>query len=92
MKRLNRYAASTQPGLKDQGNNYWYSRYQDLKALLEQKGSPTFFFTFSSADNYWPELHSLMPHQADVTHSTRVQFVISNPHMHHRLVLPFQIN
>lgn len=29
---------------------------------------PTFFFTVSSADNYWPQLHSLMPHDND-THS-----------------------
>lgn len=76
MKRLNRYAAKTQGS-----RQYWYARYLDLKALLEQKGSPTFFFTFSSADNYWPELHSLMPHQPNITHSARVQFVIRNPHI-----------
>ncbi len=76
MKRLNRYAAKTQGS-----RQYWYSRHQDLKALLEQKGSPTFFFTFSSADNYWPELHTLMPHQANNIHSTRVQSVITNPQL-----------
>ena len=77
MNRLQRYAAKT-AGTRQ----YWYSRYQDLKALLQQKGSPTFFFTFSSADTYWPQLHSLMPNSTDATtHSTRVGSVISNPHL-----------
>jgi hypothetical protein len=46
MKRLQRYAA------KVQGSNHWYQRYQELRALLEQKGSPTFFWTVSAADTY----------------------------------------
>ena len=78
MNRLQRYAAKIQ-GSKQ----YWYARYQELKTLLEQKGSPTFFWTVSSADNYWPELHSLMPHASndDMTHAMRVNAVISNPHI-----------
>ena len=47
---------------------YWYTRYQELKALLQQKGPATFFWTVSSADNYWPELHSLMPHNRQRLH------------------------
>lgn len=38
MKRLNRYAAKTQGS-----RQYWYSRYQDLKALLSKKGAQHFF-------------------------------------------------
>ena len=57
MNRLQRYATKVL-GSKQ----YWYTRYQELKALLEQKGAATFFWTVSSADNYWPELHSLLPH------------------------------
>ena len=53
---LQRYAA------KGHGSKqYWFSHYQELKALLQQKGAATFFWTVSSADNYWPQLHSLMP-------------------------------
>jgi hypothetical protein len=53
MKRLQRYAA------KVQGSSlYWFQRHQELRALLEQKGPPTLFWTVSSADNYWPELHN----------------------------------
>ena len=78
MNRLQRYATKVL-GSKQ----YWYTRYQELKALLEQKGSATFFWTVSSADNYWPELHSLLPHstQTEVTHSMRVNAVIKNPHL-----------
>ena len=78
MNRLQRYATKVL-GSKQ----YWYTRYQELKALLEQKGPATFFWTVSSADNYWPELHSLLPHgtQTDITHSTRVNGVIKNPHL-----------
>ena len=78
MNRLQRYAAKIQGS-----RQYWYARYQELKTLLEQKGSPTFFWTVSSADNYWPELHSLMPHASndEVTHPMRVNAVINNPHI-----------
>ena len=57
MQRLQRYAA------KVQGSNpYWFQRYTELRSLIEHKGPPTFFWTVSSADNHWPELHNLMPH------------------------------
>ena len=57
VKRLQKYAAKLL-GSKQ----YWFARYQELKTLLEQKGPPTLFWTLSSADKHWPELHSLMPH------------------------------
>jgi hypothetical protein len=38
---------------------YWYKVRQDLKAIIEHESVPTIFFTFSSADMHWPELHSL---------------------------------
>lgn len=40
MKRVQRYAAKIQ-GTKQ----YWYQLYQELKALVTQKGALTFFFT-----------------------------------------------
>ena len=38
---------------------YWFKIRQDLKAIIAAKGAPTIFFTFSSADRHWPELHSI---------------------------------
>ena len=74
MNRLQRYATNVL-GSKQ----YWYTRYQELKALLEQKGAATFFWMVSSADHYLLELHSLLPHhtQAEVAHGMRVK----NPHI-----------
>ena len=43
MKRLQRYAAKVQGS-----NQYWFHRYHELRALLDQKGPPTFFWTVSS--------------------------------------------
>ena len=39
VNRLQRYVAKIQ-GTRQ----YWYQRYLELKALIEQKGPPTFFF------------------------------------------------
>ena len=77
MGRLQRYAAKVQGS-----SSYWFQRHQELRALLDDKGPPTLFFTFSSADNYWPELHDLMMHETcSTTRSMRVQAVINNPHI-----------
>ena len=72
MNRLERYSSKvvgTRP--------YW------LRAQLDQKGAPTFFWTVSAADTYWPELHCLLLHKPDqtLTHHMRVQAVITNPHL-----------
>lgn len=70
IKRLQRYAS------KIQGTpSYWYSRYEDLKALLQKS------WTVSSADNYWPQLHSLLPSDGTTGHAARVNSVINNPHL-----------
>ena len=78
MNHLQRYATKVL-----RSKQYWYTRYNELKALLEQKGPATFFWTVSSADNYWPELHSLLPHptETNVTHGMRANAVIKNPHL-----------
>ncbi len=74
MKRLQRYAAKVQGS-----SQYWFSGTAGSPGA---KGAPTFFWTVSSEDNYWPDLHRLMPHTTnDPTHSMRVQAVISNPHI-----------
>lgn len=78
MNCLQRYAAkplgSGNTGMLD---------IKNLKLYLNKKDRLHIFWTVSCADKYWPELHSLLPHtnNADVTHSMRVNAVISNPHI-----------
>ena len=57
MKRLQQYTTKVQGS-----NQYGYQHYQQLHALLDQKGPPIFFWTVSSADTHRPELHNLMMH------------------------------
>jgi len=63
-------------------NAYWHKVREDLKAIITNVGAPTVFFTFSSADMHWPELHDLFQ---VTTHNTsseeRRQNVINNPHI-----------
>jgi hypothetical protein len=76
MSRFSRYISNVQ-GTKQ----YWYQRSLELRALIESKGTPTFFWTVSAADTYWPQLHELMPHDPNPTHSKKIQAVINNPHL-----------
>ena len=78
MSRLHKYVSKVQ-GTKQ----YWYQRNLELKALIQTKGPPTFLFTVSAADTYWPELHiNLMPHDStNPTHSMKINAVINNPHI-----------
>ena len=65
-------------------NAYWYKVREELKAIITNVGAPTLFFTFSSADMHWPELHALFG--VDVKNTTseiRRQNVIANPHLVH---------
>ena len=74
MNRLQRYAGKVQGSAQ-----FWYQKHP----LLDQKGPPTIFWTVSSADMHWPELHDLLPHQhaREPTIGERVQAVIANPHL-----------
>ena len=77
MQRLQRYAAKVQGS-----SSYWFQRYLELRALLDEKGPPTFFWTVSSADNYWPEMHNLTMHNTpSPSSSMHVQAVIDHPHI-----------
>ena len=76
MNRVQRYVAKIQ-GTKQN----WYQRYQELKSLITQKGAPTFFFTFSAADNYWPDLHRLVQEPNNAIPSVRIRAVIDNLHI-----------
>ena len=61
-------------------NAYWYKVREDLKAIVTTVGAPTFFFTFSSADMHWPDLHKLFGNE-NSTSEERRQSVINNPHI-----------
>lgn len=76
VNRLQRYVSKVQGT-----NQYWYQRLQELLALLEQKGCPTFFFTFSPADSHWPELQRLLQNNEGATRTEKAQAVIDNPHL-----------
>ena len=61
---------------------YWYKVREDLKAIINHVGAPTVFFTFSSADMHWPELHDLFQMSTHNTSSEeRRMNVINNPHI-----------
>lgn len=65
---------------------YWYKAKEDLKAIIQHAGPPTFFFTFSAADMHCPELHFLFGNERDegITGSLseiRRNNVINNSHI-----------
>ena len=63
-------------------NAYWNKVREDLKAIITNVGAPTLFFTFSSADMHWPELHALFgANSCNTTYEIRRQNVINNPHI-----------
>ena len=76
VNRLQRYVSKVQGT-----NQYWYQLLQELLALIEQKGCPTFFFTFSAADMHWPDLQRLLLNDEGASRSERAQAVINNPHL-----------
>jgi Helitron helicase-like domain at N-terminus len=59
-----------------------------LQDMLEQIGTPTFFYTLSMADMSWPDLHKLMPEDPFVfglssseSYEIRARNVANNPHI-----------
>ncbi len=46
-------------------NAYWNRLREEFKAIITNVGVPTLFFTFSSADMHWPELHALFNANVD---------------------------
>ena len=63
-------------------NAYWNKVRKELKAIITNVGAPTLFFTFSSADMHWPELHALFgANTGNATSEARRQNVINNPHI-----------
>ena len=61
-------------------NSYWYQLKEQLKATLQQIGTPTIFWTLSCAELHWPEFHALF---GDVKNdcNTYKKNVINEPHI-----------
>ena len=77
MSKLSRYLANITGS-----SAYWYKIREDLKSIIAYKEAPTIFFTFSSADMHWPELHSLFSQTpTSLSSEDRRQNVINNPHL-----------
>lgn len=62
-------------------NAYWFKAKENSKATISSVGPSTFFFTFSSADMHWPELHALLKSDGSNTLENRCQNIINNPHI-----------
>ncbi|XP_020897308.2 uncharacterized protein LOC110236158 [Exaiptasia diaphana] len=77
MSKLSRYIGNVTGSAA-----YWHRVREDLKAIIDSKGVPTIFFTFSAADMHWPELHSLFHSTlSDLNNNDRRQAIIDNPHI-----------
>ena len=67
-------------------NAYWNRVREELKAIITSIGAPMLFFTFSSADMHWSELHALFKADSECdignyTSQIRQQNVINKPHI-----------
>lgn len=76
MKRMSSYVANI-----TNSDAYWTKRRYELLATIEQRGLPTFFFTFSYANLHWSDLHRLMPGTPSISRSQRYKNVLNNPHL-----------
>ena len=83
-------AGLTHFGGKIRGTAQWkYAKRLELSDMIEFLGLPTFFVTFSAADNHWPDLQHLMkrheegelPDDVQIDESGRNGRVVRNPHM-----------
>ncbi|KAE8751243.1 hypothetical protein FOCC_FOCC002071 [Frankliniella occidentalis] len=59
---------------------YWKSRCGELLDMVNQLGTPTVFFTLSSADFHWPDLYRLLGHDVkNLTMNQRNDLLSKNP-------------
>ena len=65
--------------------SYWNKNRVELTNMINQQGTPTFFFTLSATDTKWPDLHALMPGERptglDQYHQWKIHNIISNMHI-----------
>ena len=64
-------------------NSYCYQAKEQLKATLNQIGSPTIFWTLSCAEFHWPEFHAIFSenNMSIISKEEVRQNVISYPHI-----------
>src|SRR5947207_4089081 len=56
------------PGL----TSFWQCQCRQLIQMIEQLGSPHLFFTLSTADLHWPELHRIIEEQRAIAEGADV--------------------
>ena len=65
--------------------SYWNKSRDELTNMINQRGTPTFFFTLSAIDTKWPDLHALTPakcpNDSAQDYQWKVHNIISNPHI-----------
>jgi hypothetical protein len=75
--RMHRYGANVLGS-----DSYFYARREELLALCDQKGVGTCWFTFSAADNHWPDLHRILPGSGPTADpNSRYSAVREHPHL-----------
>ena len=64
---------------------YWNKSRAELTNIINQQGTPMFFFTLSATDTKWTDLHALMPAKSPKgsaqVYQWKVHNIISNPHI-----------
>ena len=75
MKKIQYYAKNISGS-----NSYWYQVKEQLKATLQQFGTPTIFWTLSCAELHWPEFHALFG-EVNYDYNTYRNNVVNNPHI-----------
>ena len=58
-------------------HSYWNKSRVELTNMINQQGTPTFFFT-SAADTKWPDLHALMPTKHPIGLPQEYQWKVHN--------------
>lgn len=76
MARLSAYSANITGS-----DAYWFQRRYELEATFEQKQPATAFFTFSYANNQWPDLQRILPGKPAMNPKERYKKVLENPHL-----------
>ena len=65
--------------------SYWNKSRVELTNMINQQGTPTFFFTLSAVDTKWLDLDALMPVGRPTSlaqdYQWKIHNIISNPHI-----------
>ena len=65
--------------------SYWNKSRAKLTNMINQQGTPTFFFTLSVADTKWPNSHALMlvgcPTGSAQDYQSKIHNIILDPHI-----------